>query len=91
MKNKCINLGMLQGDKWDKLHDESRRVYSDEGASPSLVCTGGGNHEIKIAECVGGISENKWGGNNIISKIELIKVILLWLVVQICREGVIII
>lgn len=60
MKNKCINLGMLQGDKWDKLHDESRRVYSDEGASPSLVCTGGGNHEIKIAECVGGISENKW-------------------------------
>lgn len=61
MKNKCINLGMLQGDKWDKLHDESRRVYSDEGASPSLVCAGGGNHEIKIAECVGGISENKWG------------------------------
>lgn len=44
------------------MHDESRRVYSDEGASPSLVCTGGGNHEIKIAECVGGISENKWGG-----------------------------
>ena len=26
--DRCIQVGMLKGGKWDKLHDESRRYYS---------------------------------------------------------------
>ena len=48
----CIQVGMLTGGKWDKLHDISRRVYSPEGLSPALHTMGGGNTEIKIMESI---------------------------------------
>ena len=32
---KCVQVGMLSGGKWDKLHDISRRVYSGDGVSPT--------------------------------------------------------
>lgn len=41
-------VGMLTGDKWDKMHDISRRVYDEEGVCPTIPTTGGGNHEVKV-------------------------------------------
>lgn len=31
---KCEQVGMLIGDKWEKMHDIGRRVYSPEGLAP---------------------------------------------------------
>ena len=44
----CIQVGTLTGDKWDKMIDSSRRVYSDEGISPTVHTCGGGNTELKV-------------------------------------------
>lgn len=44
---KCEQVGMLSGDKWDKLHDTNRRVYSDKGLSPTITTMGGGQREPK--------------------------------------------
>lgn len=34
--------GTLGGGKWERLHDISRRVYDEEGVSPTIPTTGGG-------------------------------------------------
>ena len=47
---KCVEVGMLSGGKWDKMHDVSRRVYSGQGLSPTLHTCGGGNTEPKNVE-----------------------------------------
>lgn len=44
----CVQVGELTGDKWDKMHDISRRVYESNGLSPTIHCAGGGNTEPKI-------------------------------------------
>jgi DNA (cytosine-5)-methyltransferase 1 len=43
-------MGILEGGKWERLYDESRRFYSPEGISPTLSTNGGGHHEVKIGE-----------------------------------------
>lgn len=48
--NKCKQVGMLTGGKWDNCHDICRRVYSADAVSPTLVVQGGGNQEVKILE-----------------------------------------
>jgi DNA (cytosine-5)-methyltransferase 1 len=47
---KCVEVGVLTGGKWDKMHDVSRRVYSGEGVSPTIHTCGGGNTEPKVVE-----------------------------------------
>ena len=37
----------LSGGKWDKTHEQSRRVYSENGSAPNIHTMGGGNQEIK--------------------------------------------
>lgn len=46
----CNQVGMLSGGKWDKLHDQSRRVYDVNGLAPTMHTCGGGNLEPKILE-----------------------------------------
>ena len=49
--NKCHEIGSLKGGRWDRLYEQSRRVYGTDGLSPTLhTCGGGGNQEIKIME-----------------------------------------
>lgn len=47
---KCEQVGMLSGGKWDKLHEQSRRIYSPDGLAPTIHTCGGGNLEPKIIE-----------------------------------------
>ena len=46
----CVQVGEVVGEKWDKMHDISRRVYEPDGISPTVHCQQGGNTELKIAE-----------------------------------------
>ena len=46
----CVQVGEVVGEKWDKMHDISRRVYEPDGISPKVQCQQGGNTELKIAE-----------------------------------------
>lgn len=57
----CVQVGELTGEKWDKMHDISRRVYDTDGVSPTVHCQGGGNTELKIAEnfVLGGLQEHQ--------------------------------
>ena len=62
---KCECVGMISGDKYDKLHDISRRVYSPEGLSPTIHTSGGGQQEPKIITepmLIGGYGEKKSNG-----------------------------
>lgn len=45
---KCKEIGSLMGGKWDKMYDQSRRVYDPNGLCPTLHTCGGGNQEIKV-------------------------------------------
>lgn len=45
---KCEHIANLTGGKWDKVIEQSRRVYSSDGLCPTLHTCGGGNQEIKI-------------------------------------------
>lgn len=47
---KCEQVGILTGDKWNKMHDIAKRVYSGNGLAPTLHTCGGGNLEPKIME-----------------------------------------
>ena len=38
----------MVGGRWDKMYEQSRRVYDPEGLSPTLHTCGGGNQEIKV-------------------------------------------
>ena len=53
MKNediKCECIGMLGGEKYEKMHDIARRVYDITGIAPTQHTCGGGNLETKIVE-----------------------------------------
>lgn len=47
-ENKPIQSATLMG-KYEKMMDISRRVYDEEGISPTLHCSGGGNTETKVS------------------------------------------
>lgn len=49
---KCEQVGMLMGEKWEKMHDIGRRVYSPYGLAPTQHTCGGGNLETKIVVAV---------------------------------------
>lgn len=49
-KYKCKQVGSLQGGKWDKMHESSRRVYATDGLAPTQNTSQGGGHETKIIE-----------------------------------------
>lgn len=59
IEKNCEQVGNLSGGKWDKMHDVSRRVYSENGIAPTLHTCGGGNTEPKV---VAGIGEKKSNG-----------------------------
>lgn len=42
--------GQLFGGKWDKINESCRRVYSEEGISPTIHTCQGGNIEPKVAQ-----------------------------------------
>lgn len=46
---KCDQVGMLCGGKWERMHENIRRVYLPEAISPTVTASCGGNHEVKIA------------------------------------------
>lgn len=48
--NKVIVEGNLKGSKWDKTHEQSRRVYSPKGIAATIHTMGGGNQEPKIVD-----------------------------------------
>lgn len=43
-----IVVGMMQTPPYDRMFEQSRRVYSAKGISPTLHTQGGGNREIKV-------------------------------------------
>lgn len=49
VSKRCHEIGSLVGGRWDKMYEQSRRVYGTDGCSPTLHTCGGGNQEIKIA------------------------------------------
>lgn len=44
----CVQVGNLSGGKWDKINESCRRVYSEEGLSPTIHTCQGGNTEPKV-------------------------------------------
>lgn len=44
----CVKVGDVVGDKWERMHETSRRVFDPNGLSPTVHCAGGGNTELKI-------------------------------------------
>ena len=47
---KCVQVANLKGGKWDKINESCRRVYSEEGISPTVHTCQGGNTELKVLE-----------------------------------------
>ena len=45
---KCIQIGNLVGGRWDKIYENCRRVYSEDGISPTIPTCQGGNTEPKV-------------------------------------------
>ena len=45
---KCVQVGNLQGGKWDKINESCRRIYDEKGISPTIHTCQGGNTEPKI-------------------------------------------
>lgn len=45
---KCVGIGILNDEKYSKMHDVSRRVHSPDGIAPTIHSCGGGNTEPKI-------------------------------------------
>lgn len=57
---KCVQVGNLYGGKWDKINESCRRVYSDDGISPTVQTCQGGNTEPKVAvKRIGGIFDTE--------------------------------
>ena len=48
MKRQVIVTGMMTGEKWDKFHESSRRVYNPAGIAPTLPTSAGGGHIPKM-------------------------------------------
>lgn len=57
----CVQVGEVVGEKWDKMHDISKRVYKPDGIAPTVHCQQGGNTELKIAEdfVLGGLQKHQ--------------------------------
>lgn len=57
----CVQVGEVVGEKWDKMHDISKRVYELDGIAPTVHCQQGGNTELKIAEdfVLGGLQKHQ--------------------------------
>ena len=55
---RCIQIGNLEGGKWNKINESCRRVYSEEGLSPTIHTCQGGNTEPKVIGGVGGKKSN---------------------------------
>ena len=49
LEPKCVQIGTLYGDTWDKRIKSIKRVYSKEGLSPTITSCQGGGTEPKIA------------------------------------------
>ena len=68
IEDKCIQIGMLQGERWERTFDECRRYYDPKGISPTLPTNGGGYHEVKIGEIMpvlrGGLGEKRSNGGS---------------------------
>lgn len=45
---KCMQVGNLEGGRWDKINESCKRVYSEQGVSPTIHTCQGGNTEPKI-------------------------------------------
>ena len=45
--SKLICVGMLESAVYSKMHENSRRVYSENGMSPTIHTSGGGQHGDK--------------------------------------------
>lgn len=45
---KCECVGMLGGEKYEKMHDIARRVYDTNGIAPTQHTCGGGNLETNV-------------------------------------------
>lgn len=43
-----ICVGMLESAVYSKMHENSRRVYSENGVPPTIHTSGGDNTEIKV-------------------------------------------
>ena len=59
---KCEQVATLEGGKWDKMHESSRRIYSADGLSPTVTTVVSGNSEPKVMiepVLVGGYGEKK--------------------------------
>ena len=41
-------LGMLDTPPYDRMYEQSRRVFSPKGIAPTVHTFGGGNRELKI-------------------------------------------
>ena len=46
---KCKEFGRLTGAKYDKMFEQSKRIYSTDGLSPTIHTMQGGNTELKVA------------------------------------------
>ena len=57
----CVQVGEVVGEKWDKMHDISKRVYEPNGIAPTVHCQQGGNTELKIDEdfVLGGLQKHQ--------------------------------
>ena len=44
----CVKVGDVVGERWERMHETSRRVFDPNGLSPTVHCAGGGNTELKI-------------------------------------------
>lgn len=57
-KLKCEHLLSLNSGGYEKMFEQSRRVYGIDGLAPTQHCVGGGNLETKIAEPIGYDQQN---------------------------------
>lgn len=46
--NKPIHIADLCSEKFQRMHEQSRRVYSEDGIAPAMQTCGGGNREPKV-------------------------------------------
>ena len=57
MNINCKEFGRLTGAKYDKMFEQSKRIYSTDGLSPTIHTMQGGNTELKVAILKENVSE----------------------------------
>lgn len=59
----CNQIGTMKGGRWDKSLESTKRVWDENGASPTLTTCGGGNLEPKVlaSDRVRKLTENECG------------------------------